>query len=371
MNTNRTRRILSLGASVVMCIASQTLAAPHWGLQSTSGPSPRVNHGMAYDSFRGVVVLYGGHAGSNKFRDTWEWNGQTWSLRAATSGADPFAGQGMAYDSNRRVTVLFGGYGELSNVNDTWEWDGNTWTQKLPSSRPSARHGPGMAFDSLRNVVVMFGGYQPGLTNDTWKWDGTNWTQVTTTTPPSARSWVGMAYDSARDRIVVYGGNLNPICSGPNTDQTWELDMSMSPATWTQITTTNKPPARHRGKLVYDSTRGKMLLFGGSVGCGLNAGDTWEYNGQAPSWTLVSKPGAPEDRDGHDMVYDGARQEVLMFGGGLGDIFSGGTSLGDTWSFGERAAAIPTLSEWGMMAMAGLVVLAGAVVIGRRKKALG
>ena len=57
MNTNRTRRIVSLGASVVMCIASQTVAAPHWGLQSTSGPSARELHAMTYDSFREVVVL--------------------------------------------------------------------------------------------------------------------------------------------------------------------------------------------------------------------------------------------------------------------------------------------------------------------------
>ena len=323
MNTNRTRRIVSLGASVVMCIASQTVAAPHWGLQSTSGPSARELHAMTYDSFREVVVLFGGQDGSNTLNDTWEWNGQSWTPRL-TSGAGPHAGHSMAYDSTRHVTVLFGGAGLTSYLNETWEWDGNTWTQKFPGASPSARHGAGMAFDSTRNRILMFGGYQPGLTNDTWTWDGTSWSSVSTTTPPSARSWVGMAYDRVRDRTVLFGGSCNPVCQDPqNSDETWELDLSTSPATWTQVSTTNKPPARHRGQLVYDSVHGKMLLFGGTLASNANAGDTWALEGEPLDWALIAKPGSPMARDAHAMVYDVARQEALMFGGGLGFGASG------------------------------------------------
>jgi len=44
-------------------------------------------------------------------------------------------------------------------------------------------------------------------------------------------------------------------------------------------------------------------------------------------------------------------------------------TVGDTWSFGERAPAIPTLSEWGLIAMAALMLSAGGVVIARRRLA--
>src|SRR5688572_17956703 len=50
----------------------------------------------------------------------------SWAQRAA-SGPSPRAEFGLAYDSAREVTVLFGGANNLSFTSvfpDTWEWDG-------------------------------------------------------------------------------------------------------------------------------------------------------------------------------------------------------------------------------------------------------
>src|SRR5262245_30251395 len=68
----------------------------------------RVDHGMAYDSLRGVTVLFGGWNGREADGETWEWDGNTWTLRA-TTGPSPRTEHAMAYDSARGVTVLFGG----------------------------------------------------------------------------------------------------------------------------------------------------------------------------------------------------------------------------------------------------------------------
>jgi hypothetical protein len=38
-------------------------------------PSPRVGHAMAYDSTRGVTVLFGGDNKTTLLYDTWGWNG--------------------------------------------------------------------------------------------------------------------------------------------------------------------------------------------------------------------------------------------------------------------------------------------------------
>ena len=195
---------------------------------------------MAFDESRGVVVLFG-HTATRG--ETWEWNGNSWILRP-TGGVGPRHGHAMAFDTDRCRTVLFGGNDGSGNyLNDTWEWDGTTWTRKCTGgcTRPPTRHGAGMTYDAAGHVVVLFGGYSPGLLNDTWKWDGTTWTQVTTTSPPSPRSWPAMAYDAASSRIVVYGGNLVPTTCGTNTDQTWELDLSTNPATWTNIATSTQP----------------------------------------------------------------------------------------------------------------------------------
>jgi len=82
---------------------------------------------MAYDSARGVTVLFGGNDGSypyyNYKGDTWEWDGTTWTPRSLT-GPSPRAGHAMAYDDARGVTMLFGGFFDpapYSFLGDTWE----------------------------------------------------------------------------------------------------------------------------------------------------------------------------------------------------------------------------------------------------------
>src|SRR5690349_1996970 len=109
--------ILKLISCLVLLCAGRTIA----GAQA---PAPRDYHAMAYDSIRGVTVLFGGTGGSS-LGDTWEWDGFSWALRSMT-GPAPRAQHAMAFDSSRGRVVLFGGIGN-STYGDTWEWDGATW----------------------------------------------------------------------------------------------------------------------------------------------------------------------------------------------------------------------------------------------------
>ncbi len=83
----------------------------------------------------------------------------SWSLRT-NDGPRARASHALAYDSARGVTVLFGGfnYETRSGFGDTWEWDGNAWMQRFPTTSPAPRWGPVMVYDSVRNVTVLFGG---------------------------------------------------------------------------------------------------------------------------------------------------------------------------------------------------------------------
>ena len=65
-----------------------TLPPPIWVLRATNGPAPRYAHAMAYDSKRGVTVLYGGGyvdplVGYRGYGEVWEWNGAYWRQRTA------------------------------------------------------------------------------------------------------------------------------------------------------------------------------------------------------------------------------------------------------------------------------------------------
>lgn len=277
----------------------------------------------------------------------------------------------MAFDSNRCVTVAFGGVdGSGTYMNDTWEWDGTTWTQKCTGgcTPPGTRNSASMTYDASQQVVVLFGGYAPSLLNDTWKWDGTSWTQVTTNTPPSPRASAAMGYDPVVQRTVLFGGNLVPELCGTNSDETWELDLSTNPATWTQITSTPHPsPRGENAHMVYYPSGSRMLLFGGTDGCTTTYNDTWEYD--AGGWTRLTTPMVPQGRHGHDMVYDTVRQEVVLFGGDLGPI-NNYDVRGDTWSFNDRPYSIPAVGTWGLASMTLLLLCVGTLVALRRGRSL-
>src|SRR5262245_56898322 len=67
----------------------------HWSRAAGDHPVGRFLHAMAYDSIRGVTVMFGGTDFDNPLGDTWEWDGKNWTLRS-TSGPAPRENAAMA-----------------------------------------------------------------------------------------------------------------------------------------------------------------------------------------------------------------------------------------------------------------------------------
>lgn len=148
-----------------------------WTERPVAGPVPRAGHIMAYDSIRQVIVLFGGHDGSVLMNDTWEWDGQAWTQRTPSTVPPARVDAAMVFDPSRGVCVLVGGWpgSDLAAPGqcDTWEWDGNDWSLQTIAPSPAGRCGHAMAFDSVRGMSLLFGGYgvpqQPSaLLSDTW-----------------------------------------------------------------------------------------------------------------------------------------------------------------------------------------------------------
>jgi hypothetical protein len=78
--------------------------------------------------------------------------------------------------------------------------------------------------------------------------------------------------------------------------------------------------------MVYDPARERVVLFGGRDDSG-RRNDTWEWDGS--DWTRVATTGPPE-RCRHAMAYDRARGVITLFGGSisLNDEY-----YGDTWEW--------------------------------------
>jgi hypothetical protein len=276
---------------------------PGWTL-APSGLPPRMGHAMAFDSARGRVVVFGGQSNPAQagpfFGETWEWDGVNWLL-AATTGPTGRWYPGMAYDSGRGVTVLFGGESGIpwASQGDTWEWNGTTWILRATTG-PSARDRFVMAYDSSRQRTVLFGGHIAGVAlDDTWEWDGSSWTMVTSGGPPARYSY-SATYDSARGKVVMFGGFTGSQLLG----DTWEWDGS----SWTLAATSG--PSPRSTTLSYDSMARRTVLHGGTINAlsGTLAGDTWTWDGSV--WTPMTVSGPVVTGV---MAYDSLRgQSVLV-----------------------------------------------------------
>jgi N-acetylneuraminic acid mutarotase len=304
-------------------------ALESWTRSSSNGPS-LYGPAIVYDSARGKIVLFGGDDGVTVFHDTWEWDGTTgiWT-RSSTTGPSARSGHAMAYDSARMKTVLFSGGLDA----DLWEWDGavGKWTQRPTSSGPSERHAHGMAYDSARRVTVLFGGdgYSLEPRADTWEWDGAagTWTQRSAGSSPSPRWGQAMAYDASRDRVVLFGGYF--CCYTPS--ETWEWNGSAG--TWAMLSPPIQPSWRWGHAMTYDSARQRVVLFSGYTA----PADTWDWDGAI--WTPRTSTIAPSARFFHGLAYDSARARMVLFGGLYFTRTGTVGRLNDTWEWDGTSGA--------------------------------
>lgn len=161
------------------------------------------------------------------------------------------------------------------------------------------------------------------------------------------------------DKMVIFGGNDG---AGLYND-TWQLDLSVSPLQWKQLLTLGAPPSPRSGhSAVCDSSGKLMVVFGGGEGWGADCfndllvldttgvaadadGNDLVAAGGSPIWVRPSFTGTPPaPRTGHSAVLLGSR--MFIFGGGnavrsLNDLHILDIST-MTWSRPSDAGALPT-----------------------------
>jgi hypothetical protein len=147
---------------------------------------------------------------------------------------------------------------------------------------------------------------------------------------PSPRTGTCLAYDSTRHEIVLFAGK--DVADPRNEfNDTWTFDGT----TWLPHTGLSSPPARYGANLVDDSAKQEVILFGGQSDVTqtiYNA--TWSWDGTA--WQKLTPSSAPEPLAGRAGTYDGARAQIVLFGGAgsdqVGDLNETWTWDGSTWT---------------------------------------
>ncbi|HNT28156.1 MAG TPA: kelch repeat-containing protein [bacterium] len=309
-------------------------------LYSMNAPSFRYGQAMVYDSARRKIVLFGGeadHYGASN--ETWEWDGIQWTKRTGencddtncyvcTSTTCP-SGRSrhvMAYDMFREKTMLFGGI-NLSDNDETWEWDGVSWTQRITTTQPSKRNSHAIAYDPIQKIMVVFGGREElgsggySMSSDSSTWNGEVWDSNRGL--PSPLYGHAMAYDSQRNKVILFGGDtIEDLTS----NETWQMfygtKLGYVTINWVQLNPPISPSARIRHSMVYHDARRTMLLFGGESGSyGNTNNEFWELNGGADGHPAQIMNVAWESSgvtDDSTVTYQSL--SVLFNAGGLGDI---------------------------------------------------
>lgn len=319
---------------MLIAVALTAFAAPvlgqplearvEWVQAADVGP-PAGIAALAYDQTTQRVVHYTSSL-ANPNSETWTWNGTEWTL--LTLDGPPSRGTtGLAFDSALGAIVLFGGWRSTNGVtlNDTWVLTGDAWAQLAPPDVPSVRRFHAITYDDARSRVVMFGGIGDGcgeVRGDTWEFDGTNWTPRSNS-GPQPRVHARLAYDPVREECVLFGGVFG--CAGGLDGQTWAWDGDA----WRVVAdAASSPPARRNAAMAFFPELDGIVLFGGGQDAQI-WGDTWLWDGS--TWTEIDIPGPPartRDNNQHDMTYDGARHEIILFGGSDANL----TPLQDTWA---------------------------------------
>jgi hypothetical protein len=286
------RTVLFGGADESQVLGDTWVWAPaerRWRPVPGLGPDARTFPAMTFDGRREVVVLFGGNrvlfgrdpSADTFLADTWLLRGEHWT-QLQVSGPSARAEAAVAYDAWRGVVVLFGGYrrraGEMERLGDTWEWDGRRWAQ-VTSTGPSPRNGAVMAYHQQRGRVLLFGGRGPS--NETWEWDGHRWTLVPAGDVPG-RFNAAMAYDARRHALVRFGG----WTGSTRTADTWLFTVGR----WQQADVAGPDPRNHAA-MAYDHNRGVTVIVGGHDGERVY-GDTWEWDG----WRWALRAGVPPRR---------------------------------------------------------------------------
>ena len=151
-------------------------------------------------------------------------------------------------------------------------------------------------------------------------------------TTPSGRFDARMVYDPATTQTILFGGST---ATDVATKASYEFSdtWAWNGLIWTQLFPLHIPTARYGHVMVYDSARNRIVMFGGRTGGGkTDLNDTWVFKGG--DWTQIVTPNSPPARILAGGAYDPNRDRFVLFGGA--SISADGktvTPFHDTWEF--------------------------------------
>jgi len=290
-------------------------------------PGPRDHFGLAYDSHRDRLVLFGGNDldadGKYKWNPTtWEWDGQMWAL-VDEAGIGEVSSITTVYDPERKELISFGGYKPgTGSLDETWTFSGAQW-DKQEIDGPSARSSCPITYDKKRQEVILFSGCtsRPYL-SDTYRLTKSGWEKIPVEGPPGVCRGA-LFFDEVRETVVLFGGAITEGNEWIRSDVFWEWDGT----SWSEIIVETKPSGRSNILMAYDSNRKRAVLFGGNTTDQVSS-ELWEWDGK--EWLQIPTNGDwPSAVETFGITYHKRQKKVFLYGGRTGPA----SPVADFWSW--------------------------------------
>lgn len=298
-------------AQVFVCIlGTHGLWAQSWVQMQPGTPPPpgRINNTAVYDPGSDRLIVFGGFSSADccvAAADLWiltnanKRSGQRDWIRLSPSNPPPATAAASAvYDAANNRMIVFGGQAYGRSSNDVWVLTNANglggaprWTQVQPAvtedGAPLARQNHQAAYDPLSNRMIVFGGLQnsggdPVLLNDGWVLTNANglggeatWTRISTMNKPSPRHGFAIGYLPSTDRLLLFGGCTDPTWGcGQTSQELWALSNASGRAgagsAWTAINydQQNAPAGAQFASSAYDVSNNRLYLMGARSGSG-------------------------------------------------------------------------------------------------------
>ncbi len=313
---SRRQRMLVFGGFVLAGHPNDLWALPtapgsQWQLLAPASAGPKPSLGAVYDSLEDrLLVLSPKLTGGDtltlfeySFRDPVGWHDL--APKGDAPGQPPWL-IAVAFDpvERRCIAVLDPDHVFACTVDSA-----TTWSRLAPGGgRPRVWSRSAFTVDTRRRRLLMNGG---AGSRGTWALDlsgATRWDSLPVALNPLARTDHAAAYDPVRDRLVITGGSYAPgaldaIAAPLDGSAGWNVLLAGDPTLTDRIYAT----------AVYDPSRDAVVVHGGNDGTNQLAETVViPLDG---SRVAAAEPALAEPVTDATMVYDPDRRRMLLFGG--------------------------------------------------------
>lgn len=345
-----------------------------WSLAATSGPPHGTAITLAFDPATSSVLWIGDTGG---VLVQWQWDGARWFTRPVS--ALPRSGADAAAVTDATGPFVYGGHVDtVGDVSSQYSWDGTAWREPPPVPFPAGRQEMALALDTRRRRLQVVGGLFGSATrsSEVWELAGAKWILDSTAFPLTAgapnasfdealgttmvvwpagsASWNGAAWSIDQTFTNVLSPRLAYV-PGAGVAMMASVDEAPRPlkvaaylregGRWSTVG--DGPDPRREHSIGFDRGSGRVILFGGVsatlnhfVGFDAGLDDTWAWDHVTRAWTALSPLVSPPARTGASLVWDAAREHLVLVGG----LNSAGSTATEVWTWdGKRESWQPVL----------------------------